>query len=132
MSRFLDGAYSPLWQTLKRTLLKPLQLYTHWKHGISPADLQDTKKGGYTRQELASIMKSYGLRDMLFERVSFFEYLLWRGTLKLGCRFLRAGMPALKTVDQFLAQRTPFMESQGLRLVWGFCKERQAESAFCP
>lgn len=44
--RFLDPAYSPMWQFLKRTLLKPLQLYTHRKYGISPADLNATIRGG--------------------------------------------------------------------------------------
>jgi len=120
--RFLDAAYSPLWQGMKNTILKPLQLYTHRKQGISPEDLRDTKKGGYRFEEIDAIRQKFGFHDMLFDRVSFFEYLFWRGTLKLGGKFLRFLLPLLHGLDLLLKRYTSFMRKQGIRLVWGFTK----------
>lgn len=71
--RFMDHAYSPLWQTLKDTVLKPLQRYSHRKHGISPADAVATERGGYKCEELERIKEACGFREMLYVRKTFFE-----------------------------------------------------------
>ena len=53
--RFLDDAYSPVWQFMKNSFLKPLQLYSHKKTGISPEDLKATRKGGFRKDEILKI-----------------------------------------------------------------------------
>lgn len=120
--RFLDHAYSPLWQGLKNTLLKPIQLYTHRKHGISPADMLAIQKGGFNSHELLEIQQQLGFKDMLYLKVAFFEQLLQRGTLKLGGKWLRVLKPAMKMLDMSLDKVTKFIKNHGIVLVWGFTK----------
>lgn len=120
--RFMDHAYSPLWQLLKNTLLKPVQLYAHKKHGISPADLVATKRGGYTREELERLKKTCGFSEMLCWRVAFFEHLLQRGTLKLGGQCLRKLKPFMRALDVFGDKVASLIQRHGIVLVWGFTK----------
>jgi len=120
--RFMDHAYSPLWQFLKKSVLKPLQIYSHRKHGISPADMAATKRGGYKYEELKHIKETYEFREMLYLRMSFFEYLLQRGTCKLGGRFLRKLKPLMRALDVFLDKLANLVQKHGIVLVWGFTK----------
>jgi SAM-dependent methyltransferase len=120
--RFMDHAYSPLWQFLKNSVLKPLQMYAHRKRGISPADLAATKRGGYAREELEQLKKTHGFSEMLYWRVGFFEHLLQRGTSKLGGRCLRKLKPLMRALDTFLDRVACFVQKHGIVLVWGFTK----------
>ncbi len=120
---FFDDAFSGLWHAAKSTVLKPLQLYSHWRTGISPEDKLATKKGGFKRSELKLLMNQHGFDRMTFERDSFCEYLMRRGIDKLGVGFLRALLPATRAVDRCLKKRTRFISTQGIRLVWGFRKQ---------
>lgn len=119
--RFLDHAYSPLWQCFKNTVLKPVQLFTHRKHGISPADAVATQRGGYKYEELKNIKEAYGFKEMLYLRVAFFEYLLQRSTLKLGGRWLRKLKPLMRALDVILDVAS-LVKRHGIVLVWGFSK----------
>jgi len=125
--RFLDDAYSPIWQWLKRGPLKALQAYSHKKGGISPEDHRATIRGGYTREEIESILAKTGFREMIFLRVSFFLRLFRRGSGKL-CgysrrmfRLTRPFMLALKGADSILGRVWP-MKDNLINLVWGFTK----------
>jgi ubiquinone/menaquinone biosynthesis C-methylase UbiE len=120
--RFLDGAYSVLWQTAKKTIFRPLQVLSHRIHGISVEDLRATKRGGYKREEIETILREFKFKSMVFERFSFFEYLLWRGTLKFGARYLRSALPLFYSLDCLLSKHTGFILNNGIRLVWGFDK----------
>jgi ubiquinone/menaquinone biosynthesis C-methylase UbiE len=121
--RFLDDAHCPTWQFLKRTVLHPLQQYTHRKHGISPEDLVATKKGGFTRSEIERMARDHGFREVLFERCLFFEYFCTRGTSKLGGRFLLPVLqPLCRGADAVLDRCGGFTHKHGVRLVWGFRK----------
>ena len=119
---FFDDAYSGIWHAAKSTVLKPMQLYSHWRTGISPEDKFATKKGGFKRPELELLMRKHGFQQMTFERNSFFEYLVRRGAEKLGIRFVKVLLPAARTLDRCLKKRTHFISRQGIRLVWGFQK----------
>jgi len=121
--RFADHAYSPMWQLLKGTVLKPLQLYSHKKHGISPEDLRATRRGGFKRDELERAGRKQGLSDMLFSRTAFFEYMVQRGTLKFGGRGLRRLKPLFRSLDRLLQKTFRFIDRNGIVLVWGFTKE---------
>jgi len=126
--RFLDDAYCPAWQLLKRTILRPLQQHTHRRHGISPADLRATQKGGFTRPEIEQLARDHGFREVLFERSLFFEYFCTRGTLKLGGQFLLPVLlPLCRGVDAVLERYCGFTHRHGVRLVWGFRKETGRE-----
>ena len=125
MCRFLDNAYSPLWHFMKNTCLKPLQLYSHRRTGISPEDLKATKKGGYRKDEIIQIMQKYNFRELVFERVSFFQHLWTRGIIKLfggNVFFIRKGTPIMTGIDKYLTQKSSFMKKNTIRLVWGFYK----------
>jgi len=119
---FFDDAYSGIWHAAKNTVLKPMQLYSHWRTGISPEDKLATRKGGFKRPELELLMRKHGFQHMTFERNSFFEYLIRRGAEKLGVRFVKVLLPAARTLDRCLKKRTRFICRQGIRLVWGFEK----------
>jgi len=119
--RFADTAYSSLWQTSKRTILRPLQKYTHKKLGISPEDEKATERGGYTRQELEQLRAELGFRSLYYERVALLDYLLWRARCKLNAPWLLTFRPAIRWLDRLLA-KTPIMQSQGIALVCGFDK----------
>lgn len=122
LCRFLDYAYSPLWQFLKNTALKPLQIYTHWRYGISPADLIASRRGGYKYEELELIRRKFGFREMLYVKLAFFEYLLQRGIIKLGGRRLKKLNPLMKALDTLLDKTVRLVQQQGIVLVWGFTK----------
>ena len=119
---FFDDAYSGLWNTAKNTILKPMQLYSHKKTGISPEDKLATKKGGFKKHDLEILMKKYSFRHMTFDRTSFFEYLIQRGADKLGVGFVKILLPLAQSIDRCLKKRTCFISNQGIRLVWGFKK----------
>jgi len=126
--RFLDGAYSPIWQFAKATFLRPLQLYTHKKIGLSPEDLRVTERGGYREDELIELKHKFEFTKLLFRRISFFQHLFTRGVGKLlGYEhyLIRKEAPFvmfLKRLDDYLARKSQLMQKNLLKLVWGFDK----------
>lgn len=125
--RFLDDAYSPLWQWMKRLPLKALQAYSHRKGGISPEDQRATERGGYTIEEIEQVMARTGFTEMMFIRVSFFLRLFRRGSGKLfgysrrTFRLTRPFMIVLRGTDTLLGKIWP-MKNNLINLVWGFTK----------
>ena len=123
--RFFDDADSPIWQLMKNTLLRPLQLYSHRKTGISPADLRATQKGGYRKDEIIQLRQKFGFKKSIYKRVSFFNRLFNRGIMKLlgGNDYLiRKGTPIVLCIDNYLAQKSSLMRRNLIYLVWGFDK----------
>lgn len=123
--RFLDTAYSPIWQFMKKTFLRPLQLYSHRKTGISPADLKATKKGGYTKDEIIQLKDKFKFTELIYKRVSFFNRLFNRGLTK--CRednyyLISKGTPIMLTIDNYLTNKSSLMRRNLIVLVWGFDK----------
>jgi len=125
--RFLDDAYSPFWQGLKKTILKPLQMFTHWKSGISPEDQRATKRGGYKKDEIRKLMVETDLEDMMFIRISFFLRLFRKGIGNIigwdpvVFRRARTLLKFMKWVDERL-ENSRFMRNNLINLVWGFTK----------
>ena len=126
--RFIDDAYSPIWEFTKNTLLKPLQLYIHNKRGISPEDLRATQRGGYRREELIELMHKFGFTKLVFIRVSFFQHLFRRGIGKLlgyDHYLIRNNTPIMKVtkwLDDNFAKKNNLMQKNLIKLVWGFNK----------
>jgi SAM-dependent methyltransferase len=120
---FFDDAYSPSWNIVKNTIFKPIQLWSHWKTGISPEDKLATMKGGFKSKEFEFLMSQYNFQRMMFERTSFFEYLVLRGFQKLDISFLKVLLPISRGIDNWLKRKTNFILRQGIRLVWGFEKK---------
>ena len=119
--RFGDTAYSPLWQLSKRSILRPIQKWSHKKHGISPEDKEATERGGYTREELERLKVMVGFRSVYYRRTALFDYLLWRARCKLNAPWLLNVRPAIRWIDRMLA-KTPIMKTQGISLIFGFDK----------
>lgn len=126
--RFFDDGYSPMWQTMKNTILQPLQLYSHRRTGISPEDEVATKIGGFRREQIEGLGVRLGFDDPIYQKISFFEYLLNRGTEKLGFMGLRFLQPFLRCIDNYLLHNTRFIARHGIRLVWGFEKPNGVSS----
>jgi SAM-dependent methyltransferase len=127
MCRFLDDAYAPLWESVKNTILKPLQILVHKKRGISPEDLRSTRRGGYREREIADLFDRFGYTDVVFARTSFFLFLFRRGLGKLfgwDPEVFRRWSLALKLVKWIdgLAGKNRLIESNLIALVWGFTK----------
>lgn len=118
--RFLDGAVSPLWQTAKRTVLHPLQLWSHRKWGISPEDVLATQKGGFTEGEMEAIREKFGFGSLYFRRIAFFDYLLWRARVKFKAPWLLTFRPIGLAADRWLAMHTRFIQRQGITVVVGY------------
>ena len=126
--RFLDGAYSPIWQFSKATFLRPLQLYSYKRKSLSPEDMRASKKGGYRQKELINLMDKFGFTDHLYERMSFFRPLFVRGVGKiLGYdNFLIKEKSQyvifMKRLDDYLAKKSKMMQNNMILLVWGFTR----------
>ena len=119
---FFDDAYSVIWHAAKNTLFKPLQLWSHWRTGISPEDRRATSKGGFKYVEVEALKDKYRFRCLMFIRVSFFEYIVRRGAEKIGVPCASMLVAWARFMDGFLGRRTCFISRQGIRLVWGFEK----------
>jgi ubiquinone/menaquinone biosynthesis C-methylase UbiE len=119
---FLDAPYSPAWQCAKATILRPLQIFSHWRSGISPEDRLATQKGGYRRDELQGMVTRNGFKSLTYRRTMFLEHLVRRGATKLLTRSLgHMFAPMGRFVDrQLLGPR--WVEKHGLHLVWGYSK----------
>ena len=126
--RFFDDAYSPAFQFLKATFLKPLQWYTHRKRGISPEDLRATHRGGYREEELLELAQRLDLHQLLYNRQYFFLRIGKRGLgLLLGWsprvfERMRPLLLFLKWLDR-LTGRLPMFKRNQMQLVWGFSKD---------
>jgi SAM-dependent methyltransferase len=119
--RFLDTAYSPLWQQAKKGLLRPLQKRVHRKQGISPEDRKATRRGGYHYEELEQLRAELGFKSLHYRRVALLDYLLWRARCKLDAPWVLAFRPLIRALD-WLLSKTPIMQNQGVALVFGFDK----------
>lgn len=127
LCRFLDDAYSPIWQWFKGGPFRKLQRYAHRKDGISPEDERATHRGGYREEEIREAKREVGFKDLLFIRVSFFLRLAKRGYGKLISwdeHAMQRGVPLMKLaklLDDILA-KTKIMKKNMINLVWGFTK----------
>jgi SAM-dependent methyltransferase len=124
---FMDDAYSVIWQGAKRTVLRPLMRYFHRLQEPSPEDLRFTLAGGFRETVLGSRIRELDCNPW-FERSGFLHYLITRASERLppqrAWRALvgsRAVLEGLIWLDGLLA-RIPGMESNLIRLVWGFDK----------
>ena len=125
--RFFDQADSPLWGTMKRTLLRPVQLYSYRKHPRSPEDLRAALRGVFNKEALALFMKKHRFRGLFFMRDWFFLYIALR---HYGKSVGWAPDPMKKARPLFLLMKwldtrlsgTRWMRKNQLMLVWGFNK----------
>ncbi len=115
---FFDEAYIGWWQAAKATFLKPIQLFSHWRTGISPEDRYATRRGGYRKDELEALLIAAGFGAVFYERRGLFEHLLRRGSIKLLTRRLSEPMACVgRFIDRILGEA--FMKRHGFNLVWG-------------
>jgi SAM-dependent methyltransferase len=123
---FRDDAYAPTWQTAKRTWLRPLMLYTHWREPVSPEDLRFTMEGGFREEVLGPQAREHGCEPW-FHRIYFLYYFWTRALDRVfprgfseRARTSRVG-PALLRADRRLS-RYEFVRKNTIRLIWGFDK----------
>jgi ubiquinone/menaquinone biosynthesis C-methylase UbiE len=122
---FFDNAYSPIWQTAKRTLLWPLMRLSHLLHKRSPEDARATHMGGYKESFLQDLATKHGFHAAFFHRVMFFQYLFTNGVGSL----LGWNLPPLcyripgtvgRLMDRFLTERLDFLRRNRIGLIWAF------------
>lgn len=126
--RFLDQADSTIWEGLKRTILRPLQLYSYWKYPRSPEDLRAARRGDvFEKGALIALMKKHHFRELIFIREWFFlaiavrhygKSVQWRAEAMKKARPL---FLLMRRADIRLS-RTQLMKKNHLMLVWGFNK----------
>jgi ubiquinone/menaquinone biosynthesis C-methylase UbiE len=122
---FFDHAYSPIWQTAKRTLLWPLMRFSHFCRRRSPEDVRASHAGGFKECILEELGTKHGFRECFFHRVMFFQYFFTNGT---GSMFgwnlppvcYRVPGTIGRCMDAVLTDRVDFLRRNRIGLVWGF------------
>jgi len=71
---FVDNAYSPGWHKVKWGLLGPFIRFAHKKKGVSPRDLELSKKGDYKESFLKDTAITAGFRDFSAARENLLLY----------------------------------------------------------
>lgn len=122
---FFDSAYSPIWQTAKKTVLWPLMRLSHLLHKRSPEDVRATSAGGYKESFLQDLATKHGFHEAFFDRVMFFQYLFINGIGSL----LGWNLPPVcyrlpgtigRSMDRLLTDHFDFLRRNKIGLVWGF------------
>jgi SAM-dependent methyltransferase len=125
--RFYDQADSWLWTSLKRTVLRPLQVYSYWRHPRSEGDIRANKRGGFNRQNLLSLMRAAGFRKLYFRRQSFFLVIGLRHigkSVNWNKRVMKAARPVFhcfRLLDVVTSWCHRISDNR-LALIWGFEK----------
>lgn len=122
-----DHGYSPIWQNLKLSILRPLMKLTHYLRGISPEDLRYTYAGGYREADLTELIRRHGFTNEFFERTTFLQYLCKESVAKLlgyhgprWCYWIPTEFGRL--LDRFLTKRIGLLKRSRIEMVWGFEK----------
>lgn len=125
--RFFDQAKSPVWDTMKVTVLKPFQLYSYWKYPRSPEDQRAAHKSPFEYKALKLFKEKHGFKTMYFNKRWFFLGIARRHYGKMvrwsakDMRKARSLFLFAKRLDQRL-ENTSFMKKNTLMLIWGFDK----------
>lgn len=125
--RFFDQADSPLWETMKRTVLRPFQLYSYWKYPRSPEDLRAVHRKVFNKAALFSLMKKHRFKKLVFIREWFLLCIVWRhygksvGWDPNAMRKARPLFLSMKWIDNRLSGFR-WMKNNQLMLTWGFDK----------
>ena len=120
---FYDNAYSPVWSGLKRTILRPFQVLSHWRWGVSPEDLRATREGGFHEGFLFSLPLRTPFSSSGFTRMHFLRYLWLRGLYTMVGRFsfcqqlARKTSPFFSELDRRL-ERFRWYRRNTLELIW--------------
>lgn len=123
--RFLDQADSPLWNTLKRSILRPMQLYSYWRHPRSPEDLRSNFRNVFNQKTLMRKMREHDFGELIFECSWFLLPIAYRHYGKAVDWNLTAMQKAKRALlftrqmDSWLCERS-WMKKHRLILVWGF------------
>ena len=124
---FFDHGYSPLWQGLKLSVLRPVMKAAHWLHGISPEDLRATYAGGYREEKMSALAEAHGFRSAWFERTTLFQYVFVNGVGKLlgwerplWCYRIPGRIGG--TLDRLVTERIDALRRSRVEMVWGFVK----------
>lgn len=121
--RFIDTAYSPTWELMKK-ISYPIKAYSYMKQPRSP---EDVKAKPFTKDWILSIKNLFGFREYLWQREWFFLAIFARHFGKLvnwNPKAIQKAKPLylkLKLIDQKLSN-TKWMQDNAINLIWGFNK----------
>ena len=122
--RFFDQADSPLWDGLKRTVLRPIQIYSYWKHPRSPEDLRAAQRRNFNKRSIVGLMSRHGFTEAIYVQEWFFLALIYRHYGKIvqwRPEAMQRGRPLfrlMKDLDILLSKRK-LIGRNNLMLVWG-------------
>lgn len=125
--RFYDQADSWLWSLLKRTVLRPLQIYSYWRQPRSEGDIRANLRGGFNQPNLLNLMRAAGFRKLYFKRQSFFLVIGLRHVGK-ALHWNKRAMQAVRPIFhcfRLLDLMTSWchrISDNRLALIWGFEK----------
>ncbi len=125
--RFYDQADSWLWSLLKRSVLRPLQIYSYWKHPRSEGDIRANLRSVFNQRNLLSQMRAAGFRKLYFQRQSFFLAIGLRHVgkaLNWNKRAMRAVRPVFHCfrILDAMTSGCHRVSDNRLALIWGFEK----------
>jgi SAM-dependent methyltransferase len=125
--RFYDQADSWLWSLLKRTVFRPLQMYSYWRQPRSEGDMRANRRGGFTRRNLLYHMRTAGFQTLYFQKQSFFLAIGFRHIGKAvnwNKRAMKAARPIFHCLGMLDAMTSwcHRISDNRLALVWGFQK----------
>lgn len=121
--RFIDMAYSPTWEFIKK-IAYPIKAYSYHKQPRSPEDI---KSKPFTREDILKIRETCGFREIFWHREWFFLAIIVRHYGKLvnwdqkAVQRLKPLYLRLKFIDKIFA-RTRWMQNNAIMLIWGFNK----------
>lgn len=121
--RFIDTAYSPAWELMKK-IAYPIKAYSYKKQPRSPEDL---KAKSFIKEDILKIKEKIGFHEVLWQREWFFLAIMVRHFGKLvnwdskAIQKLKPIYLKLKYFDEILA-RTKWMHNNAIVLIWGFNK----------
>jgi ubiquinone/menaquinone biosynthesis C-methylase UbiE len=116
--RFIDTAYSPTWELIKK-ILYPIKVYSYKKQPRSPEDI---KAKPFTNEWIFKIKNIFGFRELLWQREWFFLSIFTRHFGKLvnwnpdKIKKVRPVYLKLKLIDQKLS-KTKWMQNNAINLI---------------
>lgn len=129
--RFVDDAYSPAWDAVRRTVMLPVKTRFLWKR-MSELDRVrsacNPRSGfGFHKDKLEPFLSACGFTRLVFIKQFFFlriAQMMWGKTVRYNPKYLRLARPAyllMLGVDNLLAG-TRWLERNALSLIHGFDK----------
>lgn len=130
MAIFVDNANSPAWHFVKWNILGPFVRSVHKKKGVSPRDLEVSRKGDYEEEFLSGLTEGMGFENFCAKRINLLLYIFSKAVRDvLGIVEIteknKVCYPIAKFLrgcDKFLYKHSKLCRDNQRNMVWSFEK----------